>query len=225
MWRSIAVLAGLTAVGWGQSVELGVIGGIPVTEAYQTGTALYPHLCNYADASSVTRRYTVGPQVRISLPHGFGLAAAALYKRLGYDSDSEAACYAVHTRSIDNSWEFPVLATYWLPRHLPGHPYVAAGPSFRATTNVSLTGYAIYPGGFTPNLNPATSTYALLDHRSKAGFAAGFGGEARAGRLRIRPELRYTRWAVSVNSPGSSGALQSNPNQVELLLSFTIKLR
>ena len=117
------------------------------------------------------------------------------------------------------------MATYRLPRHLPGTPYVAAGPSFRVTTNVSLTGYATYPFGYTPNLNPATSPSALLDHRSKAGFAAGFGGEARAGRLRIRPEVRYTRWAVSHNSPGSSGVLQSNPNQVELLLSFSVKLR
>ena len=225
MWRSLAVLAGLAAVGRGQSVELGITSGIPVTEVYQTGTGLYPHLCNYADANSATRRYTVGPQFRISLPRGLGLSAAALYKRLGYDSDWEVACYAVHTRSIDNSWEFPVLATYRLPRHLPGAPYVAAGPSFRATANVSLTGYAIYPGGYTPNLNPATSPSALLDHRSKVGFAVGFGGEARAGRLRIRPELRYTRWAVSQDPPRSSGALQSNPNQVELLLSFGVKLR
>lgn len=215
----------MAAVGRAQSVEIGVIGGIPVTEAYQTGAGLYPHLCNYADANSATRRYTVGPQVRISLPHGLGLTAAALYKRLGYDSALEVGCLAVFTRSIGNSFEFPVMATYRLPRHLPGHPYVAAGPSFRAATNVSLTGYATYPGGYTPDLNPATSPSALLDHRSKAGFAAGLGGEARAGRLRIRPELRYTRWAVSANSPGSSGVLQSNPNQVEILLSFTIRLR
>jgi hypothetical protein len=219
VWRYSVVLVCLAAVAWGQSVELGVIGGVPVTEAYETGTGLYPHFCNYADATSATRRYTVGPEFRISLPHGFGVAAGALYKRLGYDDYLEVACLAVYTRSIENSWEFPVLASYRLPRHLPGTPYVAAGPSFRATTNVSLTGYETYPGGYTPN-----SPYALVDRRSKVGFAAGFGGEANAGRLRIRPELRYTRWAASTNEPGASNVLQSNQNQVEFLLSFSIRV-
>lgn len=225
VWRYLAVLVCLAAVGWGQSVELGVIGGVPVTEAYETGTGLYPHFCNYADANSATRRYTVGPEFRISLAHGFGVAAAALYKRLGYDDYSEVACLAVYTRSIENSWEFPVMATYRLSRRLPGTPYIAAGPSFRATTNVSLTGYETYPGGYTPNVNPSTSPYALVDRRSKVGFAVGLGGEAKAGRLRVRPELRYTRWAASTNQLGVSNVLQSNQNQVEFLLSFGIRVR
>jgi hypothetical protein len=99
------------AVGWGQSVELSVIGGVPVTEAYETGTG-YPHLCNYAGANSATRRYTVGSGFRISLPHGFGVAAGVLYERLGYDDYYENACLATYTRAIENSWEFPVLAAW-----------------------------------------------------------------------------------------------------------------
>lgn len=225
VWRWLAVLVCLAAVGWGQSVELGVIGGVPATEAYETGTGLDPHFCNYADASSATRRYTVGPEFRISLPLGFGAAAGALYKRLGYDDYSEEACLGFYTRSIENSWEFPVMATHRLPRRLPGSPYVAAGPSFRTTTNVSLTGYETYPGGYTPNVNPSTSPIALVDRRSKVGFAVGLGGEAKAGRLRIRPELRYTRWAASTNQLGASNVLQSNQNQVEFLLSFGIRVR
>ena len=225
MWRCLAVLVCLAARGWGQSIEIGVIGGIPVLEAYETGTYLYPHLCNTANATSATRRYTVGPEFRVSLPRGFGVTADALYKRLGYDDYSEAACLAVYTRSIANSWEVPVMATYRLPGRLPGTPYVAAGPSFRATTNVSLTGYETYPGGYNPNVNPSTITSALVESRSKVGFAAGLGGEAKAGRLRIRPELRYTRWRASTNSLGMPNVLQSNQNQVEFLLSFGIRVR
>ena len=225
VWRYLAVLVSLASAGWGQSVELGVIGGVPVTEAYETGTGLYPHFCNYANANSATRRYTVGPEFRISLAHGFGVAGAALYKRLGYDDYSEVACLTVYARSIENSWEFPVMATYRLPRRLLGTPYVAAGPSFRAATNVSLTGYETYPGGYTPNVNPSTSPYALVDRRSKVGFAVGLGGEAKAGRLRMRPELRYTRWAASTNQLGVSNVLQSNQNQVEFLMSFGIRVR
>jgi hypothetical protein len=212
-------------MGRAQSVELGVIGGIPITEAYRTGTGLFPHLCNYAGASSATRRYTVGPEFRISLPHSFGLAAGALYKRLAYDSYSEQACLAFYTRSINNSWEFPVMATYRLPGHLPGLPYLAAGPSLRAIISASLSGYETYPGGYTPDLNPSTSPHALLDHRSKIGFAAGLGGEAKMGRLRGRPEVRYTRWAGGNNQLGLSNVLHSNQNQVEFLLSFGLTLR
>ena len=225
VWRYFAVLICLAAAGRGQSIELGVIGGVPFTDAYVTGNGLSPHLCNYSSASSTTRRYTVGPEVRISLPQGFGLTATALYKRLGYDAFSETACLAAYTRSIENSWEFPVMATYRLPGRLPGTPYVAAGPSFRATTRVSLTGYETYPGGFTPNVDPATNPYALVDRRSKVGFATGVGGEAKVGRLRIRPELRYTRWKASTNQHGESGVLQSNQNQLEFLLSFGIRVR
>jgi hypothetical protein len=222
--RSLAVLVCLAAAGWGQSVELGITGGIPVTEAYETGTGSYG-FCNYAGASSATRRYTVGPEFRMSLPHGFGVATGALYKRLGYDSYFEAVCLAFYTRSIENSWEFPVMVSYRLTPRLPGTPYVAAGPSFRAATSVSLSGYETYPGGYTPNVNPSTSTHAMVDRRSRVGFAAGLGGEAKSGRLRIRPELRYTRWAASTNQFGASDLLQSNRNQVEFLLSFGIRVR
>src|SRR5690242_8796025 len=72
VWQYRLCLVCLVSVAWGQSITLGVIGGVPVTEAYETGTGLYPHFCNYAGASSATRRYTVGPELRISLPHGFG---------------------------------------------------------------------------------------------------------------------------------------------------------
>jgi hypothetical protein len=222
--RYSVVLVCLMAVGWGQSIEFSVIGGVPVTEAYETGTG-YPHLCNYTGANSATRRYTVGSGFRISLPHGFGVAAGVLYKRLGYDDYYENACLATYTRAIENSWEFPVLAVYRLPGHLPGAPYVAGGPSFRATTNISLTGYQTYPGGYKPNVNPATDSEALVDRRSKVGFAAGLGGEVKAGRLRIRPELRYTRWEASTNALGESNVLQSNQNQVEFLLGFGIRVR
>jgi hypothetical protein len=225
VWQYSVVLVCLAAVGRGQSVQLGVIGGVPITDAYETGAGSYPHFCNYAGASSATRRYTVGPEFRMGLPHGFGVAAGALYKRFGYDDYSEVACLAVYTRSIGNSWEFPAMATYRLPSQLPGRPYVAAGPSFRSTTDVSLTGYETYPGGYTSNIQPSTTPNALVDRRSKVGFAAGLGGEAKAGRLRIRPELRYTRWAASTNELGVSNVVQSDQNQVEFLLSFGIRVR
>jgi hypothetical protein len=45
--------------------------------------------------------------------------------------------------------------------------------------------------------------------------AAG-GVEFRTGRLRLLPELRYTRWTANISVPG--GLLRFAPNQVEFLL-------
>jgi hypothetical protein len=193
---------------------------VPLTQAFDMPPRQI-YLCNFEGGTSATRRYIVGPEVRLSLPLGLGVEAAALYKRLGYDSVFELASNSVSARSIENSWEFPVLATYRLPGHLPGAPFVSAGPAFRFATNVSLTAYGTYPGGSASVPDPRNST-ALLDHRSHAGIAAGFGGELRAGRLRIRPEVRYTRWAA--DSPQST-ALQSNRNQLELLVGFGVMVR
>ncbi len=223
MWRYLLFLVCLAA--WGQSVELGVIGGVPFTAAFETGKDPYSHFCNYAGAASATRRYTVGPEFRISLPRGLSVSTGALFKRLGYDSYSETACFAVYTRSIQNSWEVPVMVAYTLPRHLPGRPYVTAGPSFRASTNVSLTGFSISPGGYNPNVNPSATSSALVDSRSHIGLAVGVGVEAGTGRLRIRPEVRYTRWAPSTDQLALTSVLQSNQNQVELLLRFGFRVR
>jgi hypothetical protein len=191
---------------------------VPVTQAFVTGSQFF-YFCNYQEAASATRRYTIGPELRISLRHGLGIAAGALYKRLGYDSASEFACADVHTRAIENSWEFPILATYRLPGRLPGRPYVSAGPSFRLATNASLTGYEVYPGGYATLPDPTQSPSALVNHRSHSGVAVGVGWEARLRRLRIRPQVRYTRWRADAQQ---LDALHSNQNQVDLLVGFGV---
>lgn len=208
----------LVPIGWGQSVEIGVTAGAPLTESFVTEKQFAP-FCHAEEATSATRRYTVGPTLRISLTHGLGITTGALYKRIGYDSLYGTACEYVYTRAIENSWEFPVLVTYRLPGRLPAAPYVAAGPAFRFTTNVSLTAYAIDPAGYAIIADPAKYPFALVDYRSEVGFALGLGGELRAAHLRIRPELRYTRWAAD---SVQSNSLRSNPNQVELLVSFGV---
>ena len=198
-------------------VDVGFVGGMPLTTAFATGKQ-QPHFCYDEEATSATRRYTVGPELRLAWPHDFGIEIDALYKRLGYDSVFDVGCDSVYTRSIQNSWEFPVLVTHPLPRRLPGALYLTGGPSFRIANDVSLTAYATYPGGYMVIPNPRNST-ALIDHRSQMGIAAGLGGESRLGRLRIRPELRYTRWRA--DSP-QSNTLHSNQNQLELLVGFGV---
>jgi len=68
---------------FGQPVEFGVKGGIPLTEAFETGSFF---LIEFGEgATSATRRYTIGPTVETRLPHGFGVEFDVLYKRLGFD--------------------------------------------------------------------------------------------------------------------------------------------
>src|SRR5579883_920713 len=202
--KRIGIFLVWVATVWGQSVELGVAGGVPLTSALVTGQEA-PHFCYVEEATSATRRYTVGPMLRISLLHGLGFEGGALYKRLGYDSLSQVACLAVFTRGIYNSWEFPLLGTYRLPGHLPGAPFLSGGPSFRSMANASLTAHETYPGG-SAVISDSTS---VLD-RSHAGLAVGIGGEVRAERLRITPELRYTRWRADP-SQIECPVLQSEP--------------
>lgn len=180
------------------------------------------HFCSGEGATSATRRYTVGPMLRISLPHGVGLEFDGLYKRLGYDSISETACMAYYTRVIENSWEFPVLGTFHFLRRLPLKPYISGGPSFRMASTSAISANRSYPGGGGPVSDPANNPFVLLAHRSEAGAAVGVGGEVHAGPLRISPELRYSRWMADVPQDPS---LHGNQNQLELLVGFSVRVR
>jgi hypothetical protein len=205
--------------GWGQAVEIGVQGGIPLTPSFDTSSEL--HIDFGEGATSATRRYTVGPMVRVSLPHGFGLEFDALYKHLGYDDTQKVGGLEfIYTREIDNSWEFPVLGTFRFLGRLPAKPYISAGPSFRVTSATSLSTTATLFSGF-----PLPGSYQVpttLVHRSWYGAGVGMGGEFQAGLLRILPGIRYTRWAADARE---DPFLHSGQNQVEFLLGFAIKAK
>jgi hypothetical protein len=54
-----------------------------------------------------------------------------------------------------------------------------------------------------------------LRKRFYPGLAAAAGLELRAGRFRVLPEFRYTRWTANISPPG--GLLRFASNQVEFL--------
>ena len=92
-----------------------------------------------------------------------------------------------------NSWEFPILGKYhFLPLPLI-KPYVEVGPSFRA-------------------LGHAASYF------SGSGFTLGGGIELKISRLRIEPEIRYTRWGSDSASAIAAGSTPSNVNQAAFLV-------
>src|ERR1700691_5923584 len=88
-----------SSICFGQSIAIGVIGGGRVTGDL-TGEA----------ATSVSKRYALGPELDIGLPLGLGIEVDALYRREGYQS-SFSAPFEEHA----NSWEFPMLLKYRLP--------------------------------------------------------------------------------------------------------------
>jgi hypothetical protein len=89
-------------------------------------------------------------------------------------------------------WEFPILAKYRLPLHAV-KPYIAAGPSFRATSS------------------------SLGKYMSGTGISAGIGIETRVGPLLVAPEVRYTHWGAD-GAYASPNHLTSYSNQVEFLM-------
>src|ERR1035437_6018056 len=89
---------------FGQSLSVGAIGGVRGTDDL-TG----------AGATSVSKRYVVGPALEIGLPLGFGVEVDALYRREGYQTGWGNFAYSVVSGERANSWEFPMLLKYHLP--------------------------------------------------------------------------------------------------------------
>ena len=100
------------------------------------------------------------------------------------------------------TWEIPMLMKYRFPM-AKSRPFVEIGPSVRMVGN----------------LNSADP--------SKHGATFGAGFELRAGKARLSPTFRYTRWARdSVRLPPGTDASQfeltlTNPSQFELLFGLS----
>jgi hypothetical protein len=204
---------------FGQRIEAGVKGGVPVTSAFQTGS--FFTLGFGEAASSATRRYTAGPTVELQLAHGFAFEFDVLYKRLGLaDVSKNAAFIYTYANTSANSWEFPLLGKYRLPSIRGIKAYASAGPSFRTLSGVSVSTTTIidFAGGTVTG--PVHSTGdSHLDARSSSGIAVGCGTTFGGGRFHFSPEVRYTRWR-SDRMPDPE--LYSNQNQVEILLGITL---
>jgi hypothetical protein len=110
--RTLAALFACVPVASGQgTIEFSAKIGVPVTESLETNSfAVEP---GYQQVTSATRRYTAGAGVGLRLPHGFGAEFDVLYNRLGFDITSSfqpnRGTQIDHTRTVANSWEFPML--------------------------------------------------------------------------------------------------------------------
>jgi hypothetical protein len=175
-------------------IEYGFKGGVPLNHLTQPG--------NLSDSSL---RFTGGGMLQLNLPFGVAIEGDALYKRPGIKGTVDAFLTSPATEVDErfSQWEFPVLAkVYPLGRNPLIQPYGGAGISFRHTRSAA-TGA---DQGYTDR-----------------GFVLSAGIRNGVGKIKISPELRYTRWfSTAPLMIGSRGYFaETGENQVEFLVGIS----
>ena len=209
--RIAAIFIAVTGAATAQTVGIGAKAGVPLTAYFDTGTA--PVRGGTLDYSSDTRRYTFGPTLELRFNTGISLEVDALYKRFNYTRVENTSVSGVVTNSsvtVDgNSWDIPVMMKYRWPQRVA--PFVAGGFVMRYLQAGRARGVS------TVQTAQGTTTTQIDTEESFPLFVPGAtiagGIEIGSGRIRLIPEVRYSRWrATSI-----SGPLQLRPNQAELL--------
>jgi opacity protein-like surface antigen len=192
-----------------QPVSFGVKAGVPVTDALETFQG------NQSAYVTNTHRYLFGPTVQLNFPFRFSVEVDALYKRLGFEYNQFGGPGSpTTTRTVANSWEFPVLGKYALFGG-PIRPFLDAGANFRHISGVdqirsTLTAVDV-------NVNPVVE----FNKDNDIGFAFGGGIELKVGVVRVTPEFRYTRWGSENFRDPVSALLRTNKNQGDFILGLT----
>src|SRR4051794_31463064 len=135
MIKTFYILIVSTAAALAQPIGLGVKVGLPLTEAFNTGsnpTTSY---------TSDTKRYIIGPQLELRFPAGFGIEVDALYTKLKFSSVGAVAGSVVNAATDADAWEFPILLKYKFGGAnaiaASVRPFVTTGASFRRLTSIS----------------------------------------------------------------------------------------
>jgi len=190
----VLLLVALTAPLYaGDFLAVGVRAGIPLTDAFDQVTT--PGF----SFKSATKRFTIGPSAEILLPFGFGVEADVLYRRTGMSVTGRDGDSTVTEEKSVGVWEIPLLAKF----RLPGaglRPYVSGGGSYRS--------FGSFP----------TLVTNLRD--SGWGLVLGGGLEIKISRVRISPEIRFTRWGSGQKNTGDT-VLKFNRNQLDFLVGVT----
>ena len=192
-----------------QPVSVGVKFGVPVTDALETFQG------NQAAYVTNTHRYLVGPTVQLNFPFRFSVEVDALYRRLGYEYNQFAGPGSpTSTRTVANSWEFPVLGKYAIWGG-PARPFIDAGANFRHISGVEQIRNGISV------LNLPVNPVPEFNKDTDIGFVFGGGVEFKLGHVRITPEFRYTRWGSENFRDPIAALLRTNKNQGDFILGLT----
>lgn len=190
-----------------QYVSFGVIGGVPISDAFETFQG------NDSRYVTNTKRYVVGPTIAFHMPFRLALEIDALYKRLGYQYQTSLGTSLIVTNTVANSWEFPAMVRWEV---LPGpvRPFVDVGGSLRHISGIDQIRTGL---GDIHEFNNAVE----FNKRNDVGLVFGGGVAFKAGPFRIAPQLRYTRWGSENFRDPVNALLRTNRNQGDFLLGLT----
>ncbi len=210
----LSLVALAAAAAYSQSVHIGIKGGVPLTEI-MTVTQPPPYGPG-ATAISKTNRYVVGATVEVRLPARLSVELDALFRHFSYETSYWISRGSFQETIKANAVEFPLLLKYRLPGAFIA-PYLEAGIAWDRL-------YRVHASGKQQDWSLQWSSYPMdtpseLTNNAVTGLVAGAGVEIRAlPRLRLSPELRYTRWR---SQHFTDALINSNPNQAEFLLGMT----
>jgi opacity protein-like surface antigen len=212
MNRSLALLVLTAGSAFAQAFSVGVKGGIPLTNLFETGSNVES---NYYVTSSTTNRYIVGASLEVRLYSRLAVEFDILYRHLNYRDGYLFDPQVFGTEHVEaGDWELPLLVKYHLTRGVV-RPYVGAGPALDVLSiSDSFVQFPSALGVGIPTISGEKSTSGVIQSKTAIGFAVAAGLDAHVGPLRFSPEIRYTNWT----SPHSSN---SNRGQAEILLGVT----
>jgi hypothetical protein len=190
------------------AIELGLKGGVPINDTFITGSS------GDFSYSSADRRYLVGPTAEFHVRGPLSFEVDALYRRLGFDNSAPdfGGVGTLRRSTVANQWDIPAL----LKLHMTQNrfkPFIDFGASLRHITSMRETTYTAT--NFAPIINDNS---LVLRNRNTPGGVFGVGGSLTAGKAKLTPEIRYTRWFSPAFEDTSNRLLQSNLNQIDFLV-------
>jgi hypothetical protein len=211
MRTNVLLFLSFTGASFAQLVSIGVKGGVPITDAFETFRG------NQASYATNTKRYVAGPAAQLNIGP-FAVELDALYKRLGYQYQQTGPGGSATAQTVANSWEFPLLGKF---AFLPGpiRPFVDAGASWRHISGIEQVRDVVNTAGSV--LHTSFNTAPEFNKRNDVGFVFGGGVELRISRLRISPEFRYTRWGSENFRDPVGSLLRTERNQGDFLLGIS----
>jgi hypothetical protein len=200
-----------------QRFSFGVKAGAPVTDALPYDASPY----SMVD----TGRWTVGPTAEVRLFSHLSFEADALFR--GYRSQSSGGSFILAGTSLitgqtvplsasfrqnTKEWDFPLLLKYRVQAGTM-HPFVDAGFEFAHASSDFTNSFSCLAGPDTCSTASigsfVTSQNSYSSSVNRQGPAAGIGVEFKFGKVRISPEVRYTKLT------------RPNANEVTVLAGFT----
>jgi hypothetical protein len=193
---------------FGQTITIGIVGGVPVTETFDSGGL------HAADVTAKTIRYTVGPAFDFRLFGPLRVEVDALYQPFSfrtYCQDCESAPTYGHT--FGNLWQFSTLLKIQIPTPVL-KAFVEGGPSVQLASDTTESSYNL--------IEPTELSTQHPSPNAVPGLSTGGGLSFRLGPLILAPEVRYTHWLDENFNPFNTPQRGSHLNQVEVLLSIRI---